>query len=254
MSALSDFVSSNKTKIAATVIGGIAMAAVAGSLPGMNGEALARGSHHSFHSYHHSGSSHAPNFYSLFESWKTSSTHHETSTSSGAAASTPHESVPAAATSSVSETKSSNSGWSFHRLMRVFSSDDTNDTISEAQTASDEAKAEKPADDTENLQEAISDKRARLENAIKELENLSDAVDKARDLDASERDETISAAVGVYNDAVSDTEFNSDKPKATEISAGDSDISFDVKKFNEQWKAARGSTDMLQKLRPMQGQ
>jgi Zea mays MURB-like protein (MuDR). len=59
----------------------------------------------------------------------------------------------------------------------------------------------------EAIEEVITDKRARLENAMRELEILEEMVAEAERLPDAERDELISSAVTMYNEALGGTEF-----------------------------------------------
>lgn len=91
----------------------------------------------------------------------------------------------------------------------------------------------------DDMQEAISDRRARLENAAKELENLEDMVAAAEGLDASDRDEAITSALLIYNEALAGTEF--------EVS-----VDLTSERAQKAWKEADSSTDLLMALHPMQ--
>lgn len=91
----------------------------------------------------------------------------------------------------------------------------------------------------DDMQEAISDRRARLENAAKELENLEDMVAAAEGLDASDREEAITSALLIYNEALAGTEFEVGMDLTSE-------------RARKAWKEADSSTDLLMALHPMQ--
>ncbi len=93
--------------------------------------------------------------------------------------------------------------------------------------------------DLDDIREAISDKRSRLENAAKELENLEDMIAAAEGLDASDRDEAIASALLIYNESLSGAEF--------EVG-----VDLTSERAQNAWKKADSSTDLLMALHPMQ--
>ncbi len=93
--------------------------------------------------------------------------------------------------------------------------------------------------DLDEIKEAISDKRARLENAAKELENLEDMVAAAEGLEASDREEAIASALLIYNESLAGAEF-------------DVGVDLTSERAKDAWKEADSSTDLLMALRPMQ--
>lgn len=95
------------------------------------------------------------------------------------------------------------------------------------------------ATNIDDMQEAISDRRARLENAAKELENLEDMVAAAEGLDAAEREDAIASALLIYNEALEGTEF--------EVG-----VDLTSERAQKAWKEADSSTDLLMALHPMQ--
>jgi hypothetical protein len=93
--------------------------------------------------------------------------------------------------------------------------------------------------DLDEIKEAIGDKRARLENAAKELENLEDMVASAEGLDTSDRDEAIASALLIYNESLAGAEFEVGVNTSSE-------------RAQNAWKSAESSTDLLMALHPMQ--
>jgi hypothetical protein len=93
--------------------------------------------------------------------------------------------------------------------------------------------------DLDEIKEAIGDKRARLENAAKELENLEDMVAAAEGLEASDRDEAIASALLIYNESLDGAEFEVGVNTSSE-------------RAQNAWKSAESSTDLLMALHPMQ--
>lgn len=93
--------------------------------------------------------------------------------------------------------------------------------------------------DLDDIREAISDKRSRLENAAKELENLEDMIAAAEGLEAADRDEAIASALLIYNESLAGAEFEVGVNTSSE-------------RAQNAWKSADSSTDLLMALHPMQ--
>jgi hypothetical protein len=93
--------------------------------------------------------------------------------------------------------------------------------------------------DLDEIQEAIADKRARLEAASKELENLEDMIASAEGLDASDRDDVIASALLIYNEALAGAEF-------------DVGVNLASDRAQSAWESADSSKDLLMALHPMQ--
>lgn len=95
--------------------------------------------------------------------------------------------------------------------------------------------------DLDEIRESIDDKRARLEGAMRELENLEIMVEVAQALDPSERDDAVATAILLYNDAVAGAEY-------------EVDVDLDSERLKGTFEKAESSTNLLLTLRPMQGQ
>jgi hypothetical protein len=93
--------------------------------------------------------------------------------------------------------------------------------------------------DLDDIREAISDKRSRLENAAKELENLEEMIAKAEGLNVSDREEAIASALIIYNDSLSGAEF--------EVG-----VDLTSERAQNAWNSAKSSKDLLLSLHPMQ--
>jgi hypothetical protein len=91
--------------------------------------------------------------------------------------------------------------------------------------------------DLDEIREAISDKRARLENAAKELESLEDMIASAEGLEANERDDAIAAALLIYNESLAAAEF-------------DLGVDVDSDRARDAWRSAKSSSDFLMALHP----
>lgn len=97
------------------------------------------------------------------------------------------------------------------------------------------------APEIEEISEALDDKRSRLEGALRELENLERMVEVAQTLEANERDEAVTAALLIYNEAVSGAEF-------------DVGVNLTSDRATTAFQKAESSTDLLKRLHPLQGQ
>ncbi|NTF23561.1 hypothetical protein G6L37_34890 [Agrobacterium rubi] len=91
----------------------------------------------------------------------------------------------------------------------------------------------------DEIREALDDKRARLESAMRELENLELMVEVAEALDPSERDEAVAAALLIYNESVAQAGF-------------DVDVELDNERVKTNFEKAESSTGLLLSLNPMQ--
>lgn len=68
--------------------------------------------------------------------------------------------------------------------------------------------AVRKSEDLEAIREAIADKRARLEGAMNELENLHYMVEAADMLDPEDREEAVTSALMIYNETLAGAGFD----------------------------------------------